>query len=214
MKKVLLYSGGLDSFLIDFLWKPDIKLYIDLKTDYSLFEKQSLSNDVIIKELPLLKEFEKENNIIPLRNLYFILLATNYGEEICLGATYGDRVLDKSNIFAKKSTNLLNYLYKKQWWTDKKTFKVVLPFKRYTKIDLLGKYLKKGGDIARAWHLSKSCYHPINNEKECWNCKPCIRKWLTFAYYDFRIVPKPNNIEQFLKDNRGRETKQYKEIKL
>ena len=30
MKKVLLYSGGLDSWLIDKLWNPDFKLYIDI----------------------------------------------------------------------------------------------------------------------------------------------------------------------------------------
>lgn len=27
-KKVLLYSGGMDSWLIDKIWKPDVKLYV------------------------------------------------------------------------------------------------------------------------------------------------------------------------------------------
>ena len=34
-KKVLLYSGGMDSWLIDKLWKPDIRLYVDMNTRYS-----------------------------------------------------------------------------------------------------------------------------------------------------------------------------------
>ena len=29
MKKVQLYSGGLDSYIISRLWKPDVKLYFD-----------------------------------------------------------------------------------------------------------------------------------------------------------------------------------------
>jgi len=35
MKKVLLYSGGMDSWLIDKLWKPNVKLYIDTGGSYS-----------------------------------------------------------------------------------------------------------------------------------------------------------------------------------
>ena len=34
-KKVLLYSGGMDSWLIDKIWKPDVKLYVDMGTKYS-----------------------------------------------------------------------------------------------------------------------------------------------------------------------------------
>lgn len=35
MKKVLLYSGGMDSYLISKLWKPDVKLYVDLNSKYA-----------------------------------------------------------------------------------------------------------------------------------------------------------------------------------
>ena len=41
-KKVLLYSGGTDSWLIDKIWKPDVKLYIDIHGRYSEFEKKLL----------------------------------------------------------------------------------------------------------------------------------------------------------------------------
>lgn len=33
MKKVLLYSGGMDSYIIAKLWHPDVKLYIDYGTN-------------------------------------------------------------------------------------------------------------------------------------------------------------------------------------
>lgn len=82
MKKVLLYSGGMDSWLIDKIWKPDVKLYIDMKTRYSEEEIKRLPNDVIIEQLDLGK-WERTDAIIPLRNLYLVMLATNYGDDIC-----------------------------------------------------------------------------------------------------------------------------------
>ena len=41
-KKVLLYSGGMDSWLIDKIWKPDIKLFIDINTNSSNAELEHL----------------------------------------------------------------------------------------------------------------------------------------------------------------------------
>ena len=101
MKKVLLYSGGMDSWLIDKIWKPDVKLYIDINGEYSKEEIKRLPNDVIVEKLDL-GRFEREDKIIPMRNLFFVTLASLYGEEICLGATAGDRVLDKSIEFKNK----------------------------------------------------------------------------------------------------------------
>ena len=85
-KKVLLYSGGMDSWLIDKIWKPDVKLYVDMGTKYSQEEIKRLPADVVVEKLDLSK-WEREDKIIPLRNMYLIGIATNYGNEICLGAT-------------------------------------------------------------------------------------------------------------------------------
>ena len=45
MKKVLLYSGGMDSWLISHLWKPDVKLYIDTGSSYAAEERRRLPPD-------------------------------------------------------------------------------------------------------------------------------------------------------------------------
>ena len=74
MKKVLLYSGGLDSYLISHIWNPDVRLYIDIKGTYNEVEKAHLSSNVIIETLDLSK-FEREDKIIPLRNLFFTMIA-------------------------------------------------------------------------------------------------------------------------------------------
>lgn len=186
MKKVLLYSGGMDSWLINKIWNPDVLLYVDMCTKYSKAEIERLPKDVIIERLDLSK-WERPDAIIPLRNLYLIMIATNYGDEICLGATAGDRVLDKSFEFAEKASDLLSFLYSKQHWTEGRNIKVNLDFKNLTKKELLVKYLEQGGNIAEAANNSFSCYSPTPAGKECWQCKPCFRKYVSFKVlgYDF-----------------------------
>ena len=117
MKKVLLYSGGMDSWLIDKIWQPDKKIYINMHTRYSeqeIKKIKALNTDVEIIDFPL-GQWERDDKIIPLRNLYLPMVVCNItGTEdvdICLGATAGDRVLDKSKEFVEKANDLLNYLY-------------------------------------------------------------------------------------------------------
>ena len=114
-KKVLLYSGGMDSWLIDKIWKPDIKLFIDINTNSSNAELEHLPNDVVVTHLRDLGKLERKSDfILPLRNAYLILMATNYGDDICLGANATDATLDKTYEFANKFTDRLNYMYGKQ----------------------------------------------------------------------------------------------------
>ena len=174
-KKVLLYSGGSDSWLISHLYEPDIKLYINIHGRYSEEEMKRLPDDVIIEDLDL-HRWERADAIVPLRNLYFVMLATNYGDDICLGATAGDRVRDKSLEFKKLTNELLNYLYGPQHWVPEgRKINVNIDYKGYTKKQMLKLYLDQGGDIELAVKGSFSCYNPIDG-KECFACKPCFRK--------------------------------------
>lgn len=184
MKKVLLYSGGMDSWLINKLWRPDILLYIDMKTKYSKQEILKLPKNVIIKKFNL-GEWERLDGIIPMRNLYLVALATNYGDYICLGATKGDRPSDKSFTFADMTTELFNFLLKKQNWTKGRTIKISLDYKIYTKTELLNLYIKQGGNLKIAFNSTFSCYNPKNNN-ECWKCKACLRKWTAFMINGFK----------------------------
>jgi 7-cyano-7-deazaguanine synthase len=179
MSKVLLYSGGMDSWLISKIINPDVKLYVNLHSRYSQAEISRLGADVVVEDLDLSK-WEREDSIIPLRNLYLCAVASNYGNEIYLGATQGDRVLDKSFKFADLATAMLSFLYKKQHWTEERHVTVNVDFKRYTKSQLLALYLDNSGTIKEAFDNSFSCYSPVNGE-ECWECKACLRKWVAFA---------------------------------
>lgn len=195
MKKVLLYSGGMDSWLIDKIWKPDRKIYINMHTRYS---EQELTNikahckDVEIVDFPL-GCWEREDKIIPLRNLYLAMVVCNItGDDdvdICLGATAGDRVLDKSTEFVEKATELLNYLYQPQWWIPEgKKVRINIDFKNCTKEDLLQLYLDGGGgDLDTAFKESFSCYEPSEAGEPCYMCKPCFRKFVAFESKGYKF---------------------------
>lgn len=182
MKKVLLYSGGMDSWLIDKLWKPDIKLYVNMHTEYSQQEISRLPKDVKVVDFPLV-QYSLENSIIPLRNAYLFMVACNEtGFEsvmICLGALNGDRINDKSTLFVNLLQPLLTYLYMPQQSQPGKEVTVALPFKDYSKRELLEQYVKEGGTLEEAWQNSFSCYHPIH-DKPCLSCKACFRKAIPF----------------------------------
>ncbi len=198
MKKVLLYSGGMDSWLIDKIWKPDRRIYVDMHTRYSAQEIERIKSkrdDVEIIDFPL-GQWERDDKIIPLRNLFLPMVICNItGNEdvdICLGATKGDRVLDKSKEFVEKATDLLSYLYQPQWWIPEgKKVRVNINFKDCTKEDLLQKYLDMGGSLDEAFSASFSCYEPNEDGTECWCnhgiCKPCFRKFVAFDTMGYKF---------------------------
>lgn len=174
MKKVLLYSGGMDSYIINYLWKPDVKLYIDYGIEQNKEELKRLPDDVIIKRVDLSEYIENDGkNTIPLRNLLFANIAINYGDIIAIGGVKDDLHYDKSKRFAKKTTKLFNFVLSKE--DSKRKVEVIVPYKDYTKEHLLQLYIAKGGDLEKLKKESWSCHYPQNGEV-CGKCSPCKRK--------------------------------------
>lgn len=184
MKKVLLYSGGMDSWLIKNIWKPDICLYVDVHSEYAEEEKKRLPSSTKVVDFPLLGNFELKNKFIPLRNLYFIMIASNYGENICLGATSGDwGNNDKTPHFIHETEQLLKYL-----WKDKKVNKPIKledSFIYKSKSELIEQYISMGGTIKKIHDNTFSCYTPRNG-KECFNCYPCFRKFALLMAHGYK----------------------------
>lgn len=169
---VLLYSGGLDSWLIDKLARPEKKLYIKLKSQYASAEIDRLSSDVEIvcfQETILSRFF-----FGPFRNGFFVWQAVQryHPDVVFLGGASGDRPVDTTKAFASLMEFFLNY--------NGSNTQVMIPFKSYTKSMLLKKYIDSGGDIMEAFWSTFSCYSPING-LECWECDACVRKWAAFA---------------------------------
>lgn len=193
-RKVLLFSGGTDSVMAAYLYKPDILLHIDVAGSYSIGDEVAAHavhrEFSFLYNLPLttirahcLAGFERrDDKILPLRNLYFVMLASHYGDTIILGAMGGDRVLDKSYEFASLTSELLSYLYSEQHWCIGRDIKIELPMKKFTKVEVMRQYLAANGPITALLEAS-SCYAPnvLAPKREGWHCgwcKSCLRKWV------------------------------------
>jgi 7-cyano-7-deazaguanine synthase in queuosine biosynthesis len=162
---VLLYSGGLDSYVAAYLFKPDVLLNVDLGGRYSAAESAMMHapRDQFIQRLRLdLSTFEnKENLILPGRNAILAHVAAAYGDVIYLGATAGDRTHDKDEEFARRMNAVFGHIYAPQWWLPRgRNVEVELPIKRYTKRGLVSAYLDSRGDPAKLVSETFSCYAP------------------------------------------------------
>lgn len=187
MTRVLLYSGGTDSWLIDKLWKADIKIYINIHGFYSDAEIKKLPKDVKVIDLPYLGQTENtETNFVPLRNLYFLMIASYYGDEICYGATGSDRgSKDKRIEFIEKAEDIINYCLNGNSFAKDKKIVIEKEFVKLNKFEIIQKYLDTGGTIEEFVKGSFSCYHSING-KECMHCKQCYKKFLEAYYFGYQ----------------------------
>ena len=190
-KSVLLFSGGMDSLMMGLLIRPDVWLYLPHGEQYEERETQCIAQLV---HHPLLKginfqscvslnlhRFERDDAIIPGRNLYFLLLAANWGERLYFASVYGDRSLDKSPEFFSKTEEILNLLYQDQHWCEGRTFQILAPYKNHTKTELVGEYLREGYPVELLLE-SYSCYE--GRKQPCGWCKPCFRKWVALKNND------------------------------
>ena len=181
MKRVLLYSGGMDSWLIDKLWKPDKKIFFDIGTANSNFELDRVKKerDVQIVKLSLFQFEEPKNNYyLPLRNLHFVVYAAHFGDVICLGATGSSTHKDKTDTFAILSENVINYLLSEKSSTS--NVKIVMPYRNKSKTEILAEYLSLGGDIDRCFEETFSCYNPDSMGNPCMHCVSCLSKFTAF----------------------------------
>lgn len=186
-KKVLLYSGGTDSWLINKLWKPDKKIYINIHGFYSGAEIAKLPLDVEIVDFPFLGFTEElDTNFVPLRNLYFLMIASNYGTDICYGATKSDRgSKDKREEFIQKAQDIFDYCLIGNSFTQDRHIHICTDFVKLNKFEIIQQYLNTGGTIEEFVEDSFSCYHSIDG-KECMHCKQCYKKFMEAYYFGYK----------------------------
>ena len=171
MVKVQLYSGGLDSYIISKLWKPDVKLYFDYGIPQNEEEKKHLPEDVVIKKIELSEYMQNDGlNTIPLRNLLFATLAVNYGDVIAIGGLKSDLHFDKKPEFAELATKLFNSVLTKE--RQPKKVEIVIPFADCTKTELICKFFEAGGLLEELENNSWSCHTPVDG-KPCGKCQAC-----------------------------------------
>lgn len=217
MSEVILYSGGMDSVIVSHLHPDAKKVYFDMKSRYSEAEMATLEDDVIIDETFDFSKLERDDAIIPYRNMYLVTRACDYGDVIYVGATEGDRSNDKDKRFFELASYVINHM-NASWWGDGHEKRFEYPLKDLTKSECVQTYLNAGGDPQRLID-SFSCYTPVEN-KQCGNCKPCVRKFgaLLLNHIDatssFYVDPRTTEYwaSELASDKRGRESEQLKEL--
>jgi 7-cyano-7-deazaguanine synthase in queuosine biosynthesis len=201
-KSVLLFSGGMDSIIHAELLNPDMILRISLGETYEKMERQQALKVVFemawekkfkeIRNVFNFTEMELDNLIIPNRNAYLILKASEYGDKIYLSAIEGDTNKDKDEPFFPLMQNLLNHLWEEHGWTETRKFEVLAPFQKMTKTELLAAFLARQRATG---HTEKEAILPIltsyscftGDEKPCGICKPCMRKAVALVNNGFNI---------------------------
>ena len=105
MANVLLYSTGLDSELYRLLEKPEKLLFFKSGARYEALETEQLHSFIksgLLKEHEVIeddtlnfKSLELSNSIVPMRNIFYILRALEYAQDVYIGVTYYDLHYDK-----------------------------------------------------------------------------------------------------------------------
>lgn len=182
--KIVLYSGGLDSFIGHWLLHREdpewIPVYFDLKTQYSWKELQHMPDVARIRARAIsdmlnLRTIEQESGYIPQRNV--LLCATAQAvysaSEIALCSVADDVYADNDCIFHIAVSQLLTL-------TAGHHVKVFSPLTwpggtgmLRTKAEAITWYLKEGGD-PDALRQTVSCYDPV--EVSCGHCAACVRR--------------------------------------
>lgn len=190
-RSVLLYSGGLDSFILLRLLQPHRALRISIGSKYDQIEQERcreiqrnqwhLDVDYLEDDRLHLGDLERTDALIPMRNAFFAMIASFYGDNIILGATVGDNSRDKEPLGFFTMSTMLTYLARDPHYKDpNRTVQVIAPAKHITKAQLLAAYIKDGQNL-ELLKYTISCYTPIKN-KPCGNCKSCVRRWAAFAF--------------------------------
>lgn len=197
MRKILLFSGGLDSVIANRYLYPDLCVHFELGTKYSIVEsntvydfiaKKIINNGVVLHNIDLSRYEEVDSNI-PLRNLFLISGAINEAVLMYPTESFFNVYLivqqdemsipDRSENFFEMASSLFSLL-------SKKNINLYIPFDEMDKTDMVEWFLKDNWSVDELF-MSYSCYRGM--DIECGDCNACFRKWVSFVNNDiYEIV--------------------------
>ena len=178
---ILLFSGGLDSYIAwEYLDRPKT-LYVALGHRYQDLELESVKSlvpDTIIDDRLRLGDLEEEDAHIPLRNAFLALVGSLYDDEVALVVQKGEMdIPDRSPKFFYRMTQLLSTL------KAPRGVRFFTPFWNWTKTQMVKWYLEAGHDPAKLL-ATRSCYTRTASGKPCGRCSACFRRWVALVNND------------------------------
>lgn len=199
MKDILiLYSGGLDSLIMDRFAKVNYpeynikKVWFNIGQEYNYKEKRSLPNDVEIRHVDwnasgyIKDTVSKDGNIfIPGRNAVLIMLAASIytPDQIWLGALQGEthkKATDKNWKFLKLINKCISYTY-----SPFKNIEVHFPLAEYNLNKKTAVEWALNNGITQKQILNtSSCLSSVDGH--CGECVVCLRRWGIFGQLGFK----------------------------
>ena len=179
---ILLFSGGLDSYIAwHYLGKPKT-LYCNLGHRYAVHEIETIKKLIpatIIDDRLNLADQELRDANIPLRNAFLIMIASYYDPDVVLVVQKGEmNIPDRSPTFFNESAEWLSFLHDH-------TVTVSTPFHHMTKTQMVAWYILNGHDVKKLI-ATRSCYDA--GDYPCGNCAACFRRWVAFTNNDLEEV--------------------------
>jgi 7-cyano-7-deazaguanine synthase in queuosine biosynthesis len=189
---VLLFSGGLDSFIaykfmtVELGLEP-LLIYFPISHRYEKNEMEAIRKlktgghipKVVYDYSLYLKDWEESDANIPMRNLLLATAAARYGNNIWLTVQKGEMTIpDRTPEFFEYVGELLTYL-------NKRPITLHSPFFEITKVQMVEWYRGKELD-PQALLATSSCYSPAEDGMACGECSACFRRWTSLELNDYK----------------------------
>lgn len=209
--RVLCYSAGMDSYCLDRLFDYDEYVFFDVGTDENRHEFQMVTDHIDADKLHVinlegLSSVEMGNKTIPLRNIIFAFLASNFGNVIHLGGTYGDRfnVRDGDEIAANLASGLLNHFNAFGYELDTMPqehaeYRVEFPLCSFTKGEILRKTVENTDKTVESVLSETKTCHYGDSSRGCGECEDCLRRATAAGY----TLDSPDDLDIVLEDHFG-----------
>lgn len=199
MKTIALVSGGVDSVVMAHQYPKAIPVFIKYQNTYLEQEyktcQELFGERLVVVELKASHLAIEDQVFVPNRNMTFASIACTLlnPDVIMMAGLRDDNAVDKNPQAFREMSRMLTKF-------SGKIVKVMSPYFKMTKGQMVEKFLKTYDTVTAKYILSKtySCY--TGNKEECGECEACFRKWtafksngLTVSYY-----PRKTLIDKYL----------------
>ncbi len=179
---ILLFSGGLDSFIAYYYLNKPQTLYVDLHHKYAIKEKEAVvelskllkMNTIIDSSTLDLSKHEEADADIPMRNMFLAMNAAYYGDNVYVISQRGETSIpDRSPKFFSMASKDISFLMKKP-------IMVSTPFLKMTKTIMVKWYIENDYSVENLLK-TVSCFSSTNG-KQCGKCGSCFRRFISLEY--------------------------------
>jgi 7-cyano-7-deazaguanine synthase in queuosine biosynthesis len=177
-KKVVLFSGGVNSVCLAAKYPDAALLYIDTGNLESPVEKLAAydiarmlgrSASFYMEMAPYIGKWRKQGGYTPNKNFFLVGVGSFYAKVVLIGIGLENKLDNRPRIgFCESVTSAISFDSNNVFISAK------APFINKSKVDIVKDYICNGGseEILKA---SMSCH---NRSGRCGNCNPCLDRWM------------------------------------